>query len=235
MALACSLLALPAGFAAAPAANGSWSLIEEAFSYPDGLLTDVSGTAWRRQLGNVSITVESQVAIVGPGDGSEGYVTTRFAALGLKENLTAVEARFSLRLCGVPVSGTLERGALGTVLQFTSGDGKQRRGRLFFRTLLDGTYQLGSSGKTTGATVWSSRTFAADTTYAVVLVYEITTGQTRLWIDPDQNGQLGSPVLESINPNLTSPERVSLQVSAQMGPHRLRIDDLVVQPFGEIK
>jgi len=84
MALACSLLALPAGFAAAPAANGSWSLIEETFSYPDGLLTDVSGTAWRRQLGNVSITVESQVAIVGPGDGSEGYVTTRFAALGLK-------------------------------------------------------------------------------------------------------------------------------------------------------
>jgi len=216
------------------APNASWSFVDEPFAYADGPLAHGSGSPWKRFESAPPIKIEAQTAVLGPGVGKDGYITRKFSSLGLDSAPNpSVEARCTLSLSSP--NGALERGGVGTVLLFTGGDGKARRGRLMFRIMADGTFQLGVTSKTSSGVAWAPNVFNAGTDYRVVLVYESAKGRTRLWIETDQGSSLGSPIAESLNADTVVPMRVGLQVDAEMGANYLKLDDLLVQPYGELK
>lgn len=218
----------------ARAENRSWLFVEDTFSYSDGPLADGVASPWKKIESSPPVRVENGAAFIGPADGKEGYLTRKFAALGLDTpEARAVEARFQLRLSAL--QDCLDKGSAGVVLQFTGADGKQRRGRLMFRTMADGIYQLGVGSKGSAGVNWSGTAFTPGTDYRIVLVYDGSKGRTRFWIESDPPGVLGPPLAEAVNPDVITPLRVSVQVSSDMGPHRIRIDDLMVQPFGEVR
>lgn len=217
-------------------AKPSWILVEENFDYPDGRLP-VSGTSdWRRQMGSPPLHVSGQSLIIGPGTGAEGYITRVFnRPIATRPSAPpVVEAQIKLSLSHVTPNTPLQPDSVGTVLQFVASDGERRRGRLLFRTLPQNRYQLGVCSRTIHQVVWSDRVLQPAVTYSVHLVYEPDSGTTRLWINPEPTGFLGLPLAVASDSDTTPVTRISLQTSPQHGPHLLKLDDLLVQPFGEI-
>lgn len=205
-------------------------LLEERFAYPDGPLVFGANSPWRRQQGDANIVVSAQAAVIGPGDGSEAYITQRFIPANARtEPPKAVEASFSMQLVSTHDHGRLERGAVGVVMQFASPNAQQRRGRLLYRVIADDQYQLGVTSRHSNDVRWSSFYLTSQLEYRIVLAYDETTGGTRAWVDIDPGAPLGEPLVETFDPDTASPARVSLQLNPAMGPHLIIVDDLVVR------
>ncbi len=217
----CTLFAATGAYAQA----SDMPLLEENFAYPAGALADVSGGQWKSARGESAIAARDGGVSI-PGEAAaENYLTRAFAAAPAG---SAIEATFRLRFD--PGAGeSAAAGEAGVFFQFTSADGKQRRGRIALRLAADGTARLGVTSRASGDVTWADQELAPAEDHTVRLRYDGVVGRTSLWINPSAATGDTPPAAESTDAGAVAPARVSLQQSARPGAPDLRLADLVVR------
>jgi len=175
---AIALLALGLAVAASPA--GAVSLMSETFTYPDGVLTTVSGGNWVNHSGTGTfIPVASGAVTVAHGSGSREDVNRSFGAQG------ATATTYACFQVTVPDPG----GAVTTAYfaHFKDTGTINFAGRVFVVASGAGfTFGLAATSSTV-TTTWPV-TLNYGQQYTVAVSYDAAAGSSQLWVDPTSSG-----------------------------------------------
>jgi hypothetical protein len=181
-------------------------VLSDTFSYSGANLVGASGSPWANHSGTTPITLVNGKARVTSGNSEDAnapltgapYDTTNNPAVG---NLYAA---MSITLSNLP-------GADGTYLAHFKDNGTFNfRGRLFVLTsgAATGKYRFGIASTNSASTTVGFTPYPQDldltTNYTVVVRYNITNGESTLWINPD-NEQSFSVTNAPPNPDITVP------------------------------
>lgn len=157
----------------------------ETFSYPDGSLTNVSGSLWTTHSGNATPILVSGNRAAGLSAGS-GSREDSNRLLDAVYSTGVLFAGFDLTLSGTPVGSAYFAHFKDTTTGF--------RGRVFLGAPTVSGFQIGleNDAGDNGATVTFTSDLNLGETYRVVLGYNTGTGTSSLWVN---NGTEGSPTL----------------------------------------
>lgn len=191
-------------------------LMAEDFAGTDGgLLTDAG--AWSNVRGNAAVRLDDGRAWIAGEAQGEAYVA------GPVFRGASVEAEFVLRF-----DPRVERSAeAGVFFQFTSADGRTRRGRVALEHDADGFGRLGVTARASQEVTWAAARLAPAEDHRVRLRYDSRTGTASLWVNPF--GADPAPAAVSTDPNTTAPARVSFQQSARPHAPDIRVGSLRVR------
>jgi len=202
--------------------DGDVVTLEEYFPYSDGLLTELLASNWRRGQGAPIIEVRGKHAFI-PGEAkSEAYVTRRISQN--PPGSASLSATFQLRID--PRDGAPEP-CSGIIFQFTSSDGRQRRGRLAIRVNQDGSCNLGITAKYSNSINWASHEVTYFEDHLIGVSYDYSTGCASLWID--SNGEGVAPAAQATDTDSVNTPQVSLQQCGKKGAPDVRISELSVK------
>jgi hypothetical protein len=198
-------------------------LLQDSFSYPDGVLTNVSGGAWRHAAGGTD-QVDVQAGTV---ELTRSETEDVDAALGQSFPAASggvIYARMSMRVLVPPA------GANGNY--FAHLDGGGARARLFVLTngAPPGQFRLGiSSGATSASGVWPID-LNTNEEYTVITRLTVSNATAALWVNAAVEDN--SPVEALDAASAVTISRFTWRQDSGMGT--LRVDDLVVATsFGE--
>jgi hypothetical protein len=176
----CYFFAVPPGLA-----NSGADIRSETFAYPDGLLKNVSGGAWRAIQGAAMARVEGGALVLdGANEGKPSWVCRAFpeALDGGTRATVILQVRFD-----GPLSGNISKAIGVPLVQFTEAKGNKRRGRLFMLPADGGeSINLGVTvrGLESRKVQWATRTLPLAEEHMIVFSYDGDGGVARLWINP---------------------------------------------------
>jgi hypothetical protein len=190
-------------------------LLDEAFSYPDGPLTDAA--IWARGVTDPSSDNPSEYLVVESGAVRFDWTTDQPVNNAVRhqwasDQLTAgmVYAAFDLT---VSVAPQPEPGSRPGFLHFDRSGGGQMRGHVGIRAgTAPDTWQLGisASSQTSGNFSFAAQDLPLDTPFRILVGYNVGTADTTLWIGTD-NPEEPAAVTASGSPS-TGVRRVQLRL-----------------------
>lgn len=217
-------------------------LLEERFDYTDGSLAEVSAGDWAVHSGTLPLNVAAGEALVGQSDFVSGGEDLHRLLLQsynpLADNVTKLYAGFTVNFKTLPVnSGTYTGGSF--FAHFMTSDPLQYYGRVGanMEGAAAGHFRLAIASLNWNSA--SSQEYPLDlslgTSYRVVIGLDLSTDQTRLWVNPiDENSlSVTAPDLMTYSGGqivaFALCQGTTLALSQGYGaPGELGLDDLVV-------
>ena len=195
-------------------------LLSDSFSYPDGALTNVSGGVWIEHSSGApcqAVSGEAQVSSTAAED-------LHAALLGQPFTNGSLYASFTMECVTLPTSA----GNYFAHLNSSS-----------FRCLIwasalgagVGKFRVGIGNTNNGPATLLGIDLSTNTTYFIVVRYDVASGQSTLWLNPTDEGDLGISPADVAPSNSIS--NFSLRQASGMGT--MLVDNLVVATtFAEV-
>jgi len=208
-------------FAAVRFANAT-VLLSDSFSYPDGAITNVSGGVWIEHSSGAPCQVVSGQAQVSFSATQDVHA----ALAGQPFTNGTLYASFTVKCTALPTS---------TGSYFAHFNSSSFRCLVWASSLNAGSskFRLGI-GNTTGASANSGQLatdLATNTSYFVVIRYDVASGQSTLWLNPGSEGDSGVSASDAASSNSIS--NFSLRQNSGMGT--MLVDNLIVATtFAEV-
>lgn len=174
-------------------------LLNEPFAYPDGWITDASGGLWTVHSPSPAasnLLVSAGSALINQG-GTAGGRDDAARLLNSSvdpsvDNTTKLYASLSVNFSALPSDGGTGNGSY--FAHFKSSAANEFYGRLGASTVgaAAGSFRVGIGSETWGAaTVFDTQDLALNTTYNLVVRYDLETDRATLWVNPADESSPG--------------------------------------------
>jgi hypothetical protein len=192
-------------------------LVSDSFTYPDGVLTNVSSGKWRHASGGID-EVNVTAGSVELTRSETGDVDVPLGTTFAGSSAATLYARFTIKVLALP------GGANGNY--FAHFAGASSRARIFVTTngAAAGRFRIGiANGSTTASALWPND-LQTNLTYTVVARHSISNAQASLWIDA--TSPFTAPTVANDTASAASATAFALRQDGGMGT--LLVDDLVI-------
>jgi len=201
-------------------------IVSDTFTYVDGDLTTVSGGTWANHSGSGGfIQVVNEEAVVTHGGGSREDVNISF---GIKSGIIYYGIDISVDDLGAPYSGTDNE----YFASFRDGFDLNARTDIVPSTG-GGDYSVGIATSAGSAdAVWATD-LDYDTTYRIVVKYDVDQDQTTLWVDATSSSD--TSIMGADGTQNEPMSSFALRQSSSSENETIRVDNLVVsRDFGDV-
>ncbi|MFN0068928.1 MAG: hypothetical protein ACKVYV_14980 [Limisphaerales bacterium] len=178
--------------AALPLAARADVLLDESFAYPNGWITDVSGGQWTVHSPSPAasnLVVNAGMAIINQGDTAGGRDdAARLLSSPVDpsvDNTTKLYAALTVSFSALPAENGASVGSY--FAHFKSSAANEFYGRLGASTAgaAAGSFRVGIGSETWGtATVFAPQDLSLNTTYNLVIRYDLDADRATLWVNP---------------------------------------------------
>jgi hypothetical protein len=193
-------------------------LLDESFTYPDGVLTEGSAGKWINHSGTAGqVDVAGGVVNLTETEGED--VSTLLAGGPYAANSSVVlYAAFKVRFSALP-SGA------GTYFAHFKNESTTFKAKVFATTsgAPAGQFRLGISRTANTGTVLE-RDLALGTWYTVVIRYEIATAAATLWVDPTAETDQGVNATDAASASVITAFALRQSLSSGSGMGQLAVD-----------
>jgi hypothetical protein len=206
-------------------------LLQDNFDYPDGSVTVVAADRWRHHSGGA----EDMQVVAGELSLSQSASEDVNALLVGQPYLP--EAQATLYAAWNFQAEQLPAGVSGGYFAHFKDAANGFRGRVFVSTngAMTGRFRLGVSASAGSASAMHPQDLQLQTSYRVVVRYEVTTAQTTLWIDPSTEEDIHALSVDDASPATITALAFRQSLSSGNGMGILGIDNLVVgQAFSDV-
>ena len=194
-------------------------LLSESFAYPDGPIVGAPGSPWAVHSGTTGpANVVGGMLELTQLDGED--INAPFAGA----NVPVLYASFTVNFSELP------GGAGNYLVHFRGTTATSFRGRLFVSTTdaVPGSFRLAIANGANTAAAALATDLTLNTSYLVVLRYEVTTATTTLWLDPVTESDASVTATDTATPATMTSFAFRQPASSTAGIGTLLVDDLRV-------
>jgi Immunoglobulin I-set domain/Family of unknown function (DUF5689) len=203
-------------------------------SYGTGDLVSVSGGLWSSHSGTTPMNVVADASVSAPNalqvtrfnsqDDNATLANAPYYRAGTNavgDSVTALYFKFTLRMSSADMPTAA--GTYFAHFKDTTTSGFRARTYVATGGAAAGFYRVGI-GNSTGTPVYWGTDMAPDTTYVIVVRYNVTTGEATLWVNPSSESD--TSITGTDTPSLLDISTMAFRQAS--GEGTLNVDDLVV-------